>query len=171
MGTKETVWGNKKQATIPTLLADILNTWNWCNKINFQSPLRSECYIYSFVNCFLLSHFPWVAVSVKSSTKKRINSLKSIVLRPDLVKKTVSKTSKPPSLRPTSQMWISFLETLPFSGKWVGFLIPSLQGTTSAWIANVPMRRPSLSFHARKCLLHCQRNNNERSTLCFWSET
>lgn len=46
------------------------------------------------------------------------------------------------------------------SRKWVGFLIPSLQGNTSAWIANVPTRPPPLSFGARAFLLHCWTNNN-----------
>lgn len=64
-----------------------------------------------------------------------------------------------------------FFETLPFSGKWVGFLIPSLQGSTSAWIANVPARPPPLSFHAREFPLHRQSNNNEKPTPCGWSGT
>lgn len=70
---------------------------------------------------------------------------------------------------PFSQIWISFLE-LSFSGKWVGFLILFLQGSTSAWIADVPTKPPLLSFDAREFLLHCQKNN-VKSPQCIGPET
>lgn len=58
--------------------------------------------------------------------------MKSIIEKQDLVKKKIERKTAKLRSTPSSQMWISFLETLPFSGKWVGFLIPSLQGSTSA---------------------------------------
>lgn len=60
------------------------------------------------------------------------------------------------------QIWIAFLKMLSFSGKWVGFPGPTLQGGTSAGIANVLTKASSLSFEAREFPAHCQRQKNPK---------
>lgn len=67
----------------------------------------------------------------------------------------------PPTLR--SQIWISFLKMLAFTGKWVGFPIPSLQGSRSARRAKVPTKLLSLSFDAREFPVLSQRDTVSQS--------
>lgn len=73
-----------------------------------------------------------------------------------------------PTLR--SQIWISFLKMLAFAGKWVGFTIPSLEGSRSERIANVPTKLLSLSFDAREFSVHSQRKSKGRGKGYFPSD-
>lgn len=68
-----------------------------------------------------------------------------------LFRKCEGRTAKLHSAQRPSDL-DHFLKMLSFSGKWVGFPTLSLQGSTSAGIANVPMKASSLSFEARDFL-------------------
>lgn len=93
--------------------------------------------------------------------------------RPNRCRKTVRLKERSSQQRSTliSQIRLSFLKTSPSSGKWVGFLLLFLQGSTSAWMADVPVRPPGFHLMPENSSWTVRDRNNKKPPSVCCSET